>query len=162
MFFLVLIAALATSGCGKDKKKVQGPSTGDVSSGGKKGTGGGKVSDTGGQGTPDPSALKNVIYFEFDSSELSDDSREILNNNATWLKEDAARRLTIEGHTDEVGTPEYNLGLGERRAQSSRDYLIRLGIEAARVQIITYGEEKPAGDEDSLNRRSMFIATKKN
>lgn len=156
----VLIAFCLALGCGKDKKKVSSPAT--------TGTNDRKPTqentappDTGGD-KADPKDLKNVIYFEFDKSELSEDSRQILANNAEWLKEDANRKLTIEGHTDEVGTPEYNLGLGERRAKSAKDYLIALGIEDARVQIITYGEEKPAGADDALNRRSMFIATKKN
>ena len=77
------------------------------------------------------------------------------------MKQDPSRTLTIEGHTDEVGTPEYNLGLGERRARTTKDYLVRLGIQEKRISIITYGEERPAGSEDAQNRRSMFIATKK-
>lgn len=105
--------------------------------------------------------LQQVVYFEFDNSELDAASREKLNENAEWLKEDASRRLTIEGHTDEVGTTEYNTALGERRAQAARDYLLRLGIDESRIRIITYGEERPASDQDELNRRSVFIATRK-
>lgn len=105
--------------------------------------------------------LHNTIFFEFDSSTLSADARAKLDENAEWLKQDAARKLTIEGHTDEVGTPEYNLGLGERRARAAQDYLTRLGIDASRIQVITYGEERPASSDDAQNRRSMFIATQK-
>jgi peptidoglycan-associated lipoprotein len=108
-----------------------------------------------------PSAnLQDVLYFAFDSSNLDQESKTRLQNNADWMKEDASRVLTIEGHTDEEGTTDYNLALGERRARITRDYLVRLGVPAGRVQIITYGEEKPAGSDDSLNRRSVFVATR--
>lgn len=106
-------------------------------------------------------SLHDVIYFEFDSAVLSDESRAALNENATWLQEDPTRTLTIEGHTDEVGTSEYNLALGQRRAQAAKEYLVRLGIAADRVEIITFGEERPASSVDSENRRSVFVATKK-
>lgn len=104
--------------------------------------------------------LNNVIYFEFDSSQLDDASREALNQNAEWLREDSSRELTIEGHTDEVGTSEYNLALGQRRANTAKEYLIRLGIAPDRIDIITYGEERPASSVPSENRRSVFVATK--
>jgi peptidoglycan-associated lipoprotein len=105
--------------------------------------------------------LGEVIYFEFDSSELSDQARQQLTENAEWLKEDDARTLTIEGHTDESGTAEYNVALGERRARATKEYLVRLGIAGDRIEIISYGEERPASDKDELNRRSVFVATKK-
>jgi peptidoglycan-associated lipoprotein len=159
-FLVCLSLAALVAACGGKKKQTTagggdgsglGQTTaGDTSSG----------QNTGDTGAKDPN-LQEVVYFEFDSSELDEASRAKLEENAGWLKQDPERTLTIEGHTDEVGTPEYNLGLGERRAQTTRDYLLRLGIEANRISIITYGEEKPAGSEDSQNRRSMFIATKK-
>ena len=104
--------------------------------------------------------LNNVIYFEFDSSQLDDASRAALNQNAEWLQESPSRELTIEGHTDEVGTSEYNLALGQRRANTAKEYLIRLGIAPDRIDIITYGEERPASSVPSENRRSVFVATK--
>ena len=154
------LVALA-AGCSKNKKQTT--TTGDDGSGVGQTTAGDTTSgETGGgdTGARDPS-LQEIVYFEFDSSELDESARAKLEENAQWLKADPKRTLTIEGHTDEVGTPEYNLGLGERRAQTSRDYLLRLGIEPNRVSIITYGEEKPAGSEDTENRRSVFVATKK-
>jgi peptidoglycan-associated lipoprotein len=109
-----------------------------------------------------PSAsLAEIIYFEFDSSELDEASRRALTENYNWLNEDASRTITIEGHTDEVGTAEYNLGLGERRARSAKDYLVRMGIDRNRISVITYGEERPASAEDALNRRSVFVATRR-
>lgn len=106
-------------------------------------------------------SLGEVIYFEFDSSSLDEGARATLDKNATWLKENNARTLLIEGHTDETGTAEYNLGLGQRRAKAALDYLVRAGIDKSRIKIITYGEEKPKSDKDSENRRSVFVATKK-
>ena len=154
------LAALA-AGCGGKNKKSSTAGGGDGSGVGDTHAGNAnKGSSDTGSGAKDPN-LQEIVYFEFDSSQLDEAARAKLEENAEWLKKDPARTLTIEGHTDEVGTPEYNLGLGERRAQISRDYLLKLGIDAKRVSIITFGEEKPAGTEDSKNRRSVFIATKK-
>lgn len=108
----------------------------------------------GGDTGPD---LTEVIFFEFDSSTLSDQARRQLQQNAEWLRADSSRRITIEGHTDEVGTPEYNLALGERRAQSAQQYLIQLGIDDSRIEIVTFGEERPMSEDDSENRRSVFV-----
>lgn len=159
---VVLGLAAVAMGCGGKNKKGSTAGGGDGSGVGDTHAGDANKgsSNTGNAGGKDPN-LQEIVYFEFDSSELDEAARAKLEENADWLKKDPARTLTIEGHTDEVGTPEYNLGLGERRAQTSRDYLIRLGIDAKRVSIITFGEEKPAGTEDSKNRRSVFIATKK-
>ena len=159
---LVLGLAALAMGCGGKNKKGstagggEGSGVGDTHAGNaNKGS-----ADTGAGGAKDPN-LQDVVYFEFDKSDLDEAAKAKLEENAEWLKKDPVRTVTIEGHTDEVGTPEYNLGLGERRAQASRDYLLRLGIDPKRVSIITFGEEKPAGSEDSQNRRSVFIATKK-
>ena len=161
--FALAMALAAVAACGGKNKKTSnaggdGSGIGDKSGADKSGN---QLEnpDMGG-GAKDPN-LQEVVYFEFDSSDLDEAARAKLEENANWLKQSPERTLTIEGHTDEVGTPEYNLGLGERRAQASRDYLLRLGIDAKRVSIITFGEEKPAGSEDSGNRRSVFIATKK-
>ncbi|HLU65113.1 MAG TPA: OmpA family protein [Kofleriaceae bacterium] len=163
IFFVSLSLAALIAGCGGKNKKQDTTGVGDGS-----GVGESTAGDTTSNQTPteDPNAGKNpnlqeVVYFEFDSSELDEAARAKLEENAEWLKADPSRTITIEGHTDEVGTPEYNLGLGERRAQATRDYLLRLGIEANRVSIITFGEEKPAGSDDAQNRRSVFVATKK-
>lgn len=109
----------------------------------------------------DTAHLGPIIYFEFDSSTLDPAARKTLDENATWLKEDKARTLLIEGHTDETGTAEYNLGLGQRRAKAARDYLVRMGIDKGRIRIITYGEERPKSNVAAENRRSVFVATKK-
>ncbi len=111
--------------------------------------------------TPAAVSLATVIGFEFDSSTLSDDARDKLQQNADWLREDPARTLVIEGHTDQTGTDEYNLALGDRRARAAQDYLLRLGIEPARIEVVTFGEMKPASTtDDAANRRAVFVADK--
>jgi peptidoglycan-associated lipoprotein len=103
-----------------------------------------------------------AIYFEFDSSTLGDDARGDLQRLAEWLSAHPEARITIEGHCDERGTDEYNIALGQKRAQVILDYLGRLGVERARLNTISYGEERPASTGDSeqawaLNRRGEFV-----
>jgi peptidoglycan-associated lipoprotein len=154
---IAICLLLGLVACGKKNKAPETPSAEPAAAT----TEGESAAKTPEQAAAAGAALQDVIYFDFDKSELDDQAKSKLNQNAEWLKEDKARTLTIEGHTDEVGTPEYNLGLGERRARATRDYLIALGVEESRVSVITYGEERPASDQDPLNRRSMFIATRK-
>jgi len=159
---LVALVATGLAACGdKNKKTATTTETASDTSRGPDGEAG-KDESSGEQdlAARDPS-LTPVIFFEFDSSTLSQEARDELAENAEWLKQDPARTLTIEGHTDEVGTTEYNVALGERRARAAHEYIVALGIDASRVQILSYGEEKPASSEDSQNRRAMFIATKK-
>lgn len=101
------------------------------------------------------------IYYELDSATLRPDSREMLDRVAEALRRRQGARVTISGHTCELGTTEYNLALGQRRASVARDYLVRLGVESGRVSVVSYGEESPAaagsGEENwSRNRRSEF------
>jgi peptidoglycan-associated lipoprotein len=111
-----------------------------------------------------PPAVRAVLrdlQFEFDRWELTPDARKTLEDVSGALKAYPSLKLLIEGHADERGTPEYNLALGERRAQAARDYLVSLGIETARLDIISYGEERPldaAHNEVAwaLNRRAHF------
>lgn len=104
------------------------------------------------------------IYFDYDESTLSDDTRQKLSRNADLLKSQAQFSVTIEGHADSRGTNEYNLALGERRANAVRDYLSSLGVAAGRVRTISYGEERPVCTEEaescwSQNRRVHMIIT---
>ncbi len=101
------------------------------------------------------------VFFEYDKSRLTDVSKATLRENAAWLREHPNIKVQIEGHCDERGTIEYNLGLGERRAISVRSYLSLLGIEIARIFTISYGEERPVElghDEEAWaqNRRVEF------
>jgi len=100
------------------------------------------------------------VFFGYDSSELDSDAQELLQDQVAWLKQYSDVSVTIEGHCDERGTREYNLALGEKRAQSVKNYLISLGVSESRVSTISYGKERPAviGSNDgawSQNRRSV-------
>ena len=107
-----------------------------------------------------------VVYFEYDAAELTDASKATLQKNSDLLRRWTSVRVQIEGHADSRGTNEYNVALGERRASVARDYLISLGIPAARVTIVSKGEEAPTCREESescwpLNRRAYFVVTAK-
>jgi peptidoglycan-associated lipoprotein len=111
--------------------------------------------------TPASSPLKDV-FFDFDRYDLSSDARGTLRANADWLKSNPSARVEIEGHCDERGTNEYNLALGAKRAQASRDYLATLGIAADRLSTTSYGEEIPVCREQTescwkQNRRARFV-----
>jgi peptidoglycan-associated lipoprotein len=84
------------------------------------------------------------VYFAYDKSDITPESRKILENQAAWMQKNANVTVTIEGHCDERGTREYNLALGERRANAVKNVLIALGIPANRVSTISYGKERPA------------------
>ena len=102
------------------------------------------------------------IHFEYDSAELSSMAKMLLKEKAEWLRANPSVRVTIEGHCDERGTTEYNLALGERRAMAAKDYLVDLGISAGRLDMVSFGEEKPLDDgmtEEAYrkNRRAQFV-----
>ncbi len=105
--------------------------------------------------------LKKRIHFAFDSSDLTEDSRVILKKKAQILLKYPNIKVIIEGHCDERGTNEYNLALGERRAKAAYEYLILLGVDADRMKIISYGEERPLDPRHNeeawaKNRRDEF------
>jgi peptidoglycan-associated lipoprotein len=106
------------------------------------------------------------VFFQLDSSELSDEARAYLQKNSEYLKKWTSTRVSVEGHCDERGTTEYNLGLGERRATSVKSYLVSLGVAADRLATVSKGKEQPACTESnegcwSKNRRGHFIFTAK-
>jgi peptidoglycan-associated lipoprotein len=102
------------------------------------------------------------IYFDFDKYDVRPGDAKILDANAAWLKANPNNLVLIEGHCDERGTNEYNLALGERRAKSTMNYLVGQGVQANRITIISYGEERPVCTEHNeacwaKNRRSHFL-----
>lgn len=121
------------------------------------------------EATASPAEVKlqsqlETVYFDFDSSNLSESTRSRLSKNASELKKVPTAKIRIEGNCDERGSAEYNLALGERRARSAQQYLTTLGIEPDRLSIISYGKEKPAvkGDNEAAwakNRRDEFVVT---
>ena len=101
------------------------------------------------------------IYFEFDRAELNPDARVVLGNMADWLTKNPDYFLRIEGHCDERGTNEYNLALGDQRAESAKAFLVDLGVQGSRLSTISYGEERPLDpghNEEAWakNRRGHF------
>jgi peptidoglycan-associated lipoprotein len=106
-------------------------------------------------------ALKD-IHFEFDKYDVRPEDAKTLDANASWLKSNAENLVLIEGHCDERGTNEYNLALGERRAKATMNYLVSQGVQANRITIISYGEERPVCNEKTescwaKNRRAHFL-----
>lgn len=111
--------------------------------------------------------LLGDIFFAFDQYDLDDASRDRLARNASFLKEKANFIVTIEGHCDERGTNDYNIALGDKRANAAKDYLVSLGVSAARVKTLSYGEERPTctASNDTCwarNRRGEFHLTGRN
>ena len=102
------------------------------------------------------------VFFDYDSSTLQAEGRAVLERQAAWLNQYPNVSVTIEGHCDERGTREYNLALGERRAQAVKNYLVSLGIPADRVNTISYGKERPAvmgSDQESHARNRRGVTT---
>ncbi len=108
------------------------------------------------------SVTSNRVLFAFDSYSLDDEAQAILNSQADWLGRNPTVRVTIEGHADERGTREYNLALGDRRANAARVYLELRGVSASRMQTISWGKERPAdpGSNEyawAQNRRAVTV-----
>jgi peptidoglycan-associated lipoprotein len=102
------------------------------------------------------------VYFDYDMYDVRSDAVPVLQANADWLRAHPKANIVVEGHCDERGSAEYNLGLGDRRANSTRDYLLSLGISGNRIRTISYGKERPQCTEANegcwqRNRRSHFV-----
>ena len=146
--FLAIFACIALSACATQKVST-GQMQGDVYTG----------TDTVeylASGVPDR------VFFATNESVLTTASRETLRKQASWLRKNSNITVVLEGHADERGTREYNLALGERRANAARDYLMTYGISGKRISVISYGKEKPVNPAStplawSQNRRSVTI-----
>ena len=111
--------------------------------------------------TPANAALQDV-YYEFDSTELAPAAADTLKQNAEWMKAHPAARVEVEGHCDDIGSAEYNLALGAKRAQVAKDFLVNQGVAPERLVTISYGKEAPACFEPTedcrvKNRRARFV-----
>ncbi len=162
---VVVVAALAVSGCAHKKPALPTNPT-----------------DTGTQTTPPPAppaqrdttidehpgqqtedvAALNDVHFDYDSSDLTDEAKATLSENGAYLLKHTDVSISIEGHCDERGTVQYNLALGERRAQSAKDFLVSYGVPASRISTISYGKEQPLdpGHDEAAwaqNRRAHFV-----
>ncbi|MBA1339539.1 MAG: peptidoglycan-associated lipoprotein [Pelagibacterales bacterium] len=148
--FLVVLTTLLVSACSTAKKS--GSLQGDVYTGK-------QTVEYLASGVPDR------VFFATNKSSLTTASRETLRKQATYLRKNKNLSVTIEGHADERGTREYNLALGERRANAAKDYLMTYGISGKRVSVISYGKEKPVNPASSglawsQNRRSVTVKVK--
>lgn len=108
------------------------------------------------------SGLFEDIRFDYDKYDIAPEAKTVLQNVASWLLKNTSAKLSIEGHCDERGTNEYNLALGDRRAKAARDFLIAMGIASNRIEMVSYGEEKPLCTDSSeecwaKNRRDHFV-----
>jgi peptidoglycan-associated lipoprotein len=106
--------------------------------------------------------VKENVHFAFDSAALSDEARQILHSKADYLRNSPGITITVEGHCDDRGTEAYNIALGERRAESVKNFLVDLGINANRLDVISYGEYRPIamGQNEASwakNRRAQFM-----
>jgi peptidoglycan-associated lipoprotein len=147
--FLVLIACLVLTACATQKKATTGQMQGDVY------TGSDSVEYLA-SGVPDR------VFFATNETVLTTASRETLRKQAAWLRKNSDINVVLEGHADERGTREYNLALGERRANSAKDYLMTYGISSDRISVLSYGKEKPVDSGSnplawSKNRRSVTV-----
>ena len=163
---LVATALLATAACSKKRPQVLPPAPGEqpVSNGGQTGPGTGMD----GAVVPGSSAdfkrtvTSDTVNFGLDQSEVDDTARAILDSQAAWLTKYPNVRITLEGHADERGTREYNLALGDKRANAAKNYLAARGISPTRITTISYGKERPVAlgsDEASWaqNRRAVTV-----
>ena len=147
-FLVILLAGVALSACATQSKK-SGKMQGDVYTG----------SDT---VEYLATGVKDRVFFATNKSTLTTASRDTLRKQAAWMRKKSKLKFTIEGHADERGTREYNLALGERRANAVKDYLMTYGINGNRLSVISYGKEKPVNPAStplawSQNRRSVTI-----
>ena len=146
---LVVFAGLLLTACASTKKAGTGQLQGDVYSGT-------ETVEYLASGVPDR------IFFATNETVLTTASRETLRKQATYLRKNSSMNVVLEGHADERGTREYNLALGERRANSAKDYLMTYGISANRISVISYGKERPVDSGSnplswSKNRRSVTV-----
>jgi len=155
---LAFAAMAFTSGCAKKNSGAVTGSDGNVTYG----TTADGSSDTGGIGL----GTLSRVHFGYDSSTLASDDRETLEKNAKLIKGNKKMRVLVEGHCDERGSNEYNIALGERRARAVMDYLVNLGVQRSRLEMKSWGEERPLNPQSSEtawsnNRRAEFVVLAK-
>ncbi len=161
-FLSVLAVGLLLAACASTPEETQASS----SSGSTTSSGGGTVASTIVPGSQED-LVQNVgdrVFFGYDKYDLTPEAQATLERQAAWLQQYPAVIITVEGHADERGTREYNLALGERRANSVKNYLVALAVDQNRVTTISYGKERPAvpgSNEDAWaqNRRAVTAVT---
>ena len=166
-FFISAILVLFVAACAT-KPKDDADASGSGSTSSDSSVSDGTITETAGSGIVAGSQedlIVNVgdrVFFGYDSSDLDSDALELLQDQVAWLKQNSNVSVTIEGHCDERGTREYNLALGERRANAAKDYLMTYGISSDRISVLSYGKERPVDSGSnplawSKNRRSVTV-----
>ena len=163
---VVLAASLAVAGC-KPKVKTDANAGADTSQNSGAGASGVGTATSSEEGADAPGPLegllaKRTIYFDFDSSEIKGEGTDIVAAHAKYLSKTGGMKVRLEGHTDERGSREYNIGLGERRAQAVRRALLLQGAAEGQISTVSYGEERPAaaGNDEAAwakNRRVEIV-----
>lgn len=152
--FAATALLIGSLGCQQTAKQTETPDTGS------------EWNEAPGKPSPvadsEPAGNVRTVYFDFDKSEIRSDARDALRNNASVIGKGDGGRITVEGHCDERGSTEYNLALGERRANAVKRYLVDLGVPSSRLRTVSFGEDRPAvqGHDESAwryNRRADFV-----
>lgn len=173
IFIIFVLGLLMLAGCAEKKSVITGDSAQgkDISSAVTKGDTAKDKSNLGDKTSEQSIDLEkmaqkkspvNDIHFDYDSSSIRSDAREILQINADYFMRSRISSIVIEGHCDERGTDEYNMALGERRAQETKKYLVNLGVKESLMKTVSFGEEQPldpASNEEAWakNRRAHFV-----
>jgi peptidoglycan-associated lipoprotein len=172
IIMLLLAATLALAGCGPKVKNPSGPSASELAGSGAQGSGAGLAGGATAASTGNPDdeiggpqtglLATRVVYFDFDSTDIKGQGTDVVAAHAKYLGTNPSARVRLEGHTDERGSPEYNIGLGERRAQAVRHALLLQGAADAQITTVSYGEERPAvaGHDEAAwakNRRVEIV-----
>jgi len=171
MVVLLVAGALSLGACASKKPKFipnQGPSAAESGAQGAGANGAGANAGAEDEETQGPQGgllATRLVYFDFDSSEIKGQGTDVVASHAKYLASHSGARVRLEGHTDERGSREYNIGLGERRAQAVRRALLLQGASEAQITTVSYGEERPAvagSDEQAyaLNRRVEIVYLK--
>ena len=152
-FLLVVFAGLLLTACASQKRATKGDASGLIQS--DVYTGGDTVEFL-------ATGVKDRVFFATNKSILTTASRDTLRKQAAWMRKNKDITVTVEGHADERGTREYNLALGDRRANAVKDYLLTYGISGGRLSVISYGKERPVNSGSSplawsQNRRSVTV-----
>ena len=166
VLLMVVMASIGLGACGKKAQKPDANATNSSQNSGADSSGAGQAQSTEeGAEAPGPQEgllAKRTIYFDFDSSEIRGEGTDIVAAHAKYLASRGGMKVRLEGHTDERGSREYNIGLGERRAQAVRRALLLQGATEAQLSTVSYGEERPAaaGSDEAAwtkNRRVEIV-----
>ena len=163
---IMVILSLTLVGCGSTQKKSDSSSDRDSQEKDSTIDNQGLTLELNGDSDSGTAGALQTVFFAFDSAALTDEAKRNLENNSEYLQDNDDIEIQIEGHADERGGVQYNLALGEKRAESVKDYLVALGVSSSRISTLSFGKERPLAfghNEEawSQNRRANFVVTDK-